>query len=291
MRAAVLDDAGEPKLGEVSEPSGPGDLVHLRACGLCGSDVEKIGRAPAGTVLGHELEGVLADGTRVTAAHRVPCGSCARCVAGHETACEEFATLRIDPGGFAERIHASHTFSLPDAIGEGDGVWVEPLACVLRAVDLLPPGRTLVAGCGAVGLLWQQVLAGRGREVVASDPRPERLALARALGALHDDAPVAAAVITAAAAANDALGRLEPGGTVLVFSAPEAHVPLALDAVYRKELRVVGSRSATPVFFRQAIELLPALTLPPVVRLRLDRFREGLDLYRSGEALKVVFHP
>ena len=57
MRAVVLDDAGLPELAELPEPSGPGLLVRVRACGLCGSDVEKLGRAASGTVLGHEIAG------------------------------------------------------------------------------------------------------------------------------------------------------------------------------------------------------------------------------------------
>jgi hypothetical protein len=31
--------------------------------------------------------------------------------------------------------------------------------------------------------------------------------------------------------------------------------------------------------------------LPAVVTLPLERFAEGVELYRSGEALKVVFTP
>jgi hypothetical protein len=68
-------------------------------------------------------------------------------------------------------------------------------------------------------------------------------------------------------------------------------VPLALDAVYRKELLLVGSRSATPSAFDEAVDLLPQLVLPPVTTLPLERFREGVDLYRRGAALKVVFTP
>ena len=94
--------------------------------------------------------------------------------------------VRIAPGGFAERLRATHHVSLPEPIGELDGVWVEPLACVLRAVALVPPGRVLVVGCGAIGRLWVQVLRARGDEVVVTDPRAERLADARALGAQTD---------------------------------------------------------------------------------------------------------
>jgi threonine dehydrogenase-like Zn-dependent dehydrogenase len=172
-----------------------------------------------------------------------------------------------------------------------DGVWVEPLACVLRAAESVPRGRVLVVGCGAIGQLWLQVLRRRGDEVVAVDPRPDRLETARLLGAETDGGPVGSAVVTAAAGINGALRLLEPGGTLLVFSAPAQDVPISLDAVYRKELHLVGSRSATPTCFRAAAELLPALVLPEVTVLPLERFLEGVELYRTGRALKVVFTP
>ncbi len=291
MRAVVLDADGLPELADLPVPSGPGLRVRVRACGLCGSDVEKLGRAPAGTVLGHEVEGELDDGARVTVMHRVPCGTCDRCLAGHPSTCSEFALLRIAPGGFAEELRATHCVSLPDALGELAGIWVEPLACVLRAVEHVPQGRVLVVGCGAIGQLWVQALRRRGDAVVAVDPRPERLAQAVALGALADSDPVGAAVLTAPAGLNGALERLEPGGTLLVFAAPEELVSVALATIYRNELSVVGSRSATPGYFDSAIELLPSLELPPVTTLPLARFREGVDLYRRGGALKVVFTP
>jgi threonine dehydrogenase-like Zn-dependent dehydrogenase len=291
VRAVVLDAGGLPELAHLPEPIGPGVLVRVCACGLCGSDVEKLGRAAPGTVLGHEVAGELEGGARVTVMHRVPCGTCARCLAGHESTCGEFGELRIAPGGFAERLRATHCLPLPDALEEHDGVWIEPLACVLRAAESVPRGRVLVVGCGAIGQLWVQVLRRRGDDVVAVDPRAERVATARTLGAGTDADPVGAAVLTAAAGINDALHRLEPGGTLLVFSAPEHDVPTALDAVYRKELQIMGSRSATPACFRSALELLPALVLPEVTTLPLDRFLEGVELYRRGDALKVVFTP
>ncbi len=291
MRAVVLDANGLPELADLPEPTGAGVLVRVRGCGLCGSDVEKFGRPTPGTVLGHEVEGELESGNRVTVMHRVPCGECERCLAGHQSTCDEFRELRISPGGFAEQLRATHYVPLPDSIGELDGVWVEPLACVLRAAELIPHGRVLVVGCGAIGRLWVQVLIARGDSVVATDARADRLAGARDLGAAVDDAPVAAAVLTAPAGFDDALGRLAPGGTLLVFAAAEDIVPTSLDTIYRNELEVVGSRSATPAYFRLAIDVLPSLVLPPVTTLPLDRFVEGVELYRRGEALKVVFTP
>jgi L-iditol 2-dehydrogenase len=291
VRAVALDDNGLPELVDVPEPLGPGVLVRVRACGLCGSDVEKLGRWPAGSVLGHEIEGELENGDRVSVMHHVPCGGCERCRAGHESTCSEFRKTRVDPGGFAEYLRATHCVPLPPSLDELSGVWVEPLACVLRAAELVPRGRVLVVGCGAVGLLWTQVLVRRGDDVVAAEPQASRLELGLASGAVVDDDPVGAAVVTAPAGLNDALDRLEPGGTLLLFAAPHTPLPTALEPVYRKELTVVGSRSATPAYFRAALELLPSLRPPPVTRVPLDGFRDGVDLYRRGAALKVVFTP
>jgi len=293
VRAVVLDPDGLPELADVPAPAGAGLLVRVVGCGLCGSDVEKLGRAARrGTVLGHEVAGELEDGARVTVMHHVPCGTCERCLAGHQSTCGEFRELRIDPGGFAEQLRATHCVPLPDAFGDLDGVWVEPLACVLRAAQLVPRGRVLVVGAGAIGQLWIQVLRRRGDEVVAVDPRDERRAQAHMLGAATDEVdPLSAAVVTAHGGANDALRRLLPGGTLLVFAAPEHDVAMSLDAVYRKELRVLGARSATPAYFRDAVDLLPSLVVPEVTTMPLERFVEGVELYRRGDALKVVFVP
>jgi L-iditol 2-dehydrogenase len=290
VRAVVLDENGRPGLADLPEPSGVGALVQVLGCGLCGSDVEKLGRGPAGAVLGHEVAGVLGSGEPVTVMHRVPCGRCERCRAGHESTCDEFQRLRIDPGGFAERLRATHLVPL-GAVSGLDGIWVEPLACILRAAKHVPVGRVLVVGCGAIGQLWVQVLQQRGDEVLVADPRPDRVESARRLGAGVDGDAVGAAVVTAHGGLNDALGRVEPGGTVLVFAAPPAEIPVSLDSVYRRELHVVGSRSATPAHFHAAIDVLTDLDLPKVTTLPLERFDEGVELYRRGDALKVVFTP
>jgi threonine dehydrogenase-like Zn-dependent dehydrogenase len=291
VRAVVLDADGRPELAELPDPPGPGVLVNVAACGLCGSDVEKLGGRDAGALLGHEIAGVLDDGTRVTVMHRVPCGECARCLAGHESTCEEFRRARIAPGGFAERLRATHVLPLPESFGELDGIWVEPLACILRAASSVPRGRVLVVGCGAVGQLWLQVLRARGDDVIVTEPHRDRLEHALALGAAAGDGEPGAAVLTAHNGLDEALRRLVAGGTLLVFAAPRGAVPVTVEAIYRKELSVVGSRSATPESFRAAIELLPELRLPDVMLLPLERFAEGVELYRNGDALKVVFTP
>jgi L-iditol 2-dehydrogenase len=280
VRAVVLDEHGQPALSDVAEPDGAGELVRVLACGLCGSDVEKIGAAPPGTVLGHE---VVADrgGRRVALVHHLPCGECERCRSGHESTCDTFRAATIVPGGFAERAYASETVPVPDGIDDATATYAEPLACVLRAAERLPRGRVLVVGNGFVGRLFGAVLRRRGDDVFAVDADSRR----------HrgdPGGPVDAAVLTAPGGATEAADALVPAGTLLVF-APSA--PLELDAVYRRELTVLGSRSATPRHMREAISLLPELDLPEPTVLQLERFQEGLELYRRGDTLKVVFTP
>jgi threonine dehydrogenase-like Zn-dependent dehydrogenase len=281
VRAVVLDAAGQPALAEVPEPEGPGELVSVRACGLCGSDVEKLGRAGQGTVLGHEVVAETAAGRRVALFHHRSCGSCARCLAGHESTCASFEGATIRPGGFTERANASGWIELPAGLDDARWTAVEPLACVLRGVERVPRGRVLVVGHGFIGRLFAAVLAHRGDEVFAVDRDPGR-------SGRVPDGPVDAAVICAQGGADVAIEAVEPGGTILVFADAGA-IPAA--PVYRRELTLAGSRSATTQTMEEAVRLLPGLELPEPTVLPLERFAEGLELYRRREALKVVFVP
>jgi L-iditol 2-dehydrogenase len=281
VRAVVLGVDGEPRLADVPEPEGPGEAVSVLACGLCGSDVEKLGIAPPGTVLGHEVVALTPGGRRVALVHGLPCGDCARCRAGHESTCEAKRTRTIAPGGFAERARAQAWVEVTDGVDDAAATAVEPLACVLRGAERLPRGRILVVGNGFVGRLFGAVLADRGDEVFAIDADPRRAGRA-------PDGPVDTAVVCARGAGKSALEAVEPGGTVLVF-ADAGELPAA--PVYRRELTVIGSRSATPDTMRAAAGLLPRLDVPRPTVLPLERFREGLDLYRRRDALKVVFTP
>jgi L-iditol 2-dehydrogenase len=281
VRAVVLDSMGAPGLAELPDPTGPGEPVQIVACGLCGSDVEKLRPEFAGTVLGHEVVARTGDGRRVALVHHHSCGECRRCRAGHESTCEAFAAPTIRPGGFAERANAQGWVNVPDALDDARATMVEPLACVLRGAERVPRGRVLVVGHGFIGHLFAAVLERRGDDVFAVDADPRRSRRA-------PDCPVDAAVICARGGVEAALDAVEPGGTILVFADAGA-IPAA--PIYRRELTIVGTRSAAPRFMEKAARLLPALDVPEPTVLPLERFAEGLDLYNRREALKVVFVP
>jgi L-iditol 2-dehydrogenase len=208
VKAAVLREAG--RLAPETWPRpviGAGELLlRLRGCGLCGSDIAKVGAA--GTklplVLGHEVVGDVVEvgafapfapfavGDRVVAAHHVPCGACHYCRRGSESMCAAFKTSNLDPGGFAEyvRVPAENvrhaTFTVPAHVSDEAASFVEPLACCLRAVRRarVEPGDTAaVIGLGSIGCLFVQLLRHAGARVVGVDLLPARAALGKQLGA------------------------------------------------------------------------------------------------------------
>jgi L-iditol 2-dehydrogenase len=310
MLAVTVTPGGSPALRELPSPTAPpgGILVRVRACGLCGSDVEKLrpGGALAGAVLGHEIAGVVVGGAlpaglRIALAHHVPCGDCDHCLAGHEPLCATYVASALEPGGFCELTAASEahvaqaTLPLPDHVSDLAGSFVEPLGCVLRGIEGLS-GDALVAGAGSIGLLAAQALRARGAHVRVLEPDTVRARRAAGLGFEPPRAGerFAGALLSAADALPDALPLLEPGGQLVIFSGGGSQ-PLDIETVYRRELVVRGLRSSTPRHLREALELIAsgAVECDSLVDcvLGLEAFHEGLARYLRRQALKVVFTP
>jgi 2-desacetyl-2-hydroxyethyl bacteriochlorophyllide A dehydrogenase len=209
VNAAVLtEDRPRLELVDIDDPRpGRGEVVlRVTGCGVCGSDVRvAMDMGAAGTILGHEIAGVVdelgagvdtvAVGDAVAVRPFVGCGTCRFCVAGREDHCAQFEFIGAQrPGGFAERTlaPASQLFPLPAGMAAGDHALVEPFAVARHALRRggLAPGETVVVlGAGPMGLAvthWASAL-GAGR-IVVSDPVPDRRTLAVALGAVsaHD---------------------------------------------------------------------------------------------------------
>ncbi|MFZ8922157.1 MAG: zinc-dependent dehydrogenase [Nitrosopumilaceae archaeon] len=147
----------EPSVVSVSDTEKPtldsGDiLVQMHACGICGSDVEKVfghygqpsmrlGHEPAGVVLeiGHDVTD-FKNGDRVFTHHHVPCYSCHYCKHGNETMCKKYYETNLSPCGLSEEYvvpewNVSHggVLKLPDSMTFEEAAMIEPLACCVRA--------------------------------------------------------------------------------------------------------------------------------------------------------------
>jgi L-iditol 2-dehydrogenase len=322
VRVARSIGAGDVRLEQVADPEpGAGEVVcDVLACGVCASDVTDWYVAPKlPAVLGHEPVGVVsavgegvtavAVGDRVAIHHHAPCGECRRCRRGHETLCERFRSVRLDPGGFAEKVRlvpelVDELLPIPDGLDPVAATFVEPLACVIRAQDragLRPGDSLLVAGAGVNGLLTIAAAHARSVEAVwVREPRPERLELAERLGAeLHGNEQVDVAIVCTPkpAAIAAAAAALAPGGSLCLYAPPAPDAPPLLDgsALFLRELSVTASYSAGPSDMRAALELIASGRIDPLPfvshRLPLEQTALALDLQRRGEALKAVVIP
>jgi L-iditol 2-dehydrogenase len=318
-RSFAPDDV---RIEQLPEPeAGPGEVVcEVLACGVCASDITDWYVAPKlPAVLGHEPTGVVraigagvetvSVGDRVAIHHHSPCGECRRCRRGHETMCERFRATRLDPGGFAERVRicaelVDELLVLPAALDPVAATLIEPLACVLRALDRAGAragDSLLVVGAGVNGLLTIAAAHARAVEAVwVREPRPERLRVAEQLGAEHHGNELVDVAIVCTAkpdAISAAVAALAPGGTLCLYAPPAPGAPPLIDgnALFLRELTVTASYSAGPGDMRAALELIAGGRFDPLPlvshRLPLEDTLKALDLQRSGDALKVVVEP
>ena len=326
----------ELRVVPLSAPSKGEVVVKIAAALTCGTDLKVFRRGGHPSMLvapspfGHECAGTIAAvgpevaswqvGERVAVANSAPCGSCRRCLAGRQNLCLDLHYLN---GAFAEyltvpaRFTATSLHTVPAALAFEVAALAEPLACVLHGLDrtpLLPNSQVLVIGAGAIGLLWVAALARQGHRVTVVDPHPNRLELAKALGATAtrllertdgiSPAPASshdfdAAIETSASASGweAAWAAVRTGGAINLFAGPAAgtRVPLDLHALHYRELVVIGAYHHRPPLFARALELL-ATGSPDGARLLsserpLEEVGEALRAMARRDAIRVVIRP
>jgi propanol-preferring alcohol dehydrogenase len=212
MKSIRLLRTGAPLVEESVAVPVPGRhdvLVRVRAAGICHSDAHyRAGVAPARIpcTLGHEVAGTVEScgglvtgfraGDRVCLNYLVTCGECEWCRAGHEQFCARGEMIgKHRDGGFAEFIcvPARGVLPLPEAVSfEHGAVLMCSSATALHALNVarVAAGDTVaIFGAGGLGMSAIQLARRRGaREVFAVDIHPQKLALARRLGAMPVDA-------------------------------------------------------------------------------------------------------
>ena len=177
MKAAFVKDSSSVVVEDVENPIlGTGDvLVKMHACGICGSDLEKVfGKySQPSTRLGHEPSGTIEKvgenvtdfkkGDRVFVHHHVPCYSCHFCLHGNETMCKKYSETNLSPCGLAEEfivpqwnVNHGGILKIPDSMSFEEAAMIEPLACCIRAWDKFSFQKgdsTAIFGVGATGMM------------------------------------------------------------------------------------------------------------------------------------------
>ena len=177
MIAAFVKGPSEVEIRTIEKPIvNSGDiLVKMQACGVCGSDLEKIyGKYSQPSMkLGHEPSGIITEvgksvinfkkGDRVFVHHHVPCYSCHYCLHGNETMCKKYSETNLLPCGLAEEFvvpewNVSHggVIKIPDSMTFEEAAMIEPLACCVRSwkkVKVTKGDSVAIFGMGPTGMM------------------------------------------------------------------------------------------------------------------------------------------
>ena len=141
---------------------------------------------------GYRLE----EGQPVAIEPFISCGKCYPCRIGKPNCCANLRILGVhQPGGYADYVlaPAKNIFPVPDDMPLWKASMAEPITIAIHACnrgEVLENDTVLIMGCGPIGMNMIEVARERGAKVYACDINPQRLEVAKLLGAeilLSDD--------------------------------------------------------------------------------------------------------
>jgi threonine 3-dehydrogenase len=316
--------------------AGPGEvLIRVRHAGVCGTDLHIAdwdawaqGRINPPLVVGHEFAGEIAGlgagvtefqvGQLVTAEGHIVCGHCQQCRTGNGHICKNTRIIGVDrDGAFAEFIvmPATNVLTL-DGIPTEIGAIMDPMGNAFHTVlEAEIPGSTVfIVGCGPIGCFAVGIAKAAGAaKVIASDVNPNRLALAKKMGAhvvinaAQDDvvravlaetggegADVVCEMSGVPAALHQAFAAVRMGGRVQLLGIPKGEVPVdfATEIIFKGiTLYGVIGRKMYQTWHQMRRFLSTGLLDPrPVIthRFPLAKIDDALAAIRSGDAGKVI---
>jgi len=332
-------------------------LVRVRAAGLCHSDLSVIdGSRPRvmPMVLGHEAAGEVVEtggetpgfepGDHVVLAFVPSCGHCVPCLSGRAALCEPGAASNtagtllsgerrwhdelnhhLGVSAFADHIVVSAQSAvkvdddLPFEIAALFGCAVlTGVGAATNAADVGADDHVAIFGLGGVGLaaLLGAVVSGAG-SIIAIDVVPEKLELAKELGATHvvpagedaveqvreltnGGADKAIETVGSARVLADAYAATRRGGTTVTVGLPHPQQMLEIPAVslVAEERTLKGSYLGTCVPKRDIprfIEMYKGGRLPVdrllTHTLSLEELNEGFERLAQGQGVRqaVIF--
>jgi len=296
MKAAVVHELGKPlAIEEVPVPQPREDqiLVRLAATGICHTDLHAAngdwpvkpkppfipGHEGVGTVvsMGRSVRNVK-EGDRVGIPWlHTACGYCAHCRTGWETLCgSQLNSGYSINGSFAEYALADPTYvgRLPGNLEWGPAA---PILCAgvtvykgLKETEVKPGEWVVISGIGGLGHMAVQYARAMGMHVAAVDVHPEKLALAKSLGAeivldatnvdvanemqrRVDGAHGALVTAVSPKAFEQAFDMLRSRGTMALVGLPPGKMSLPIFNMVLKRITVRGSIVGTRQDLEEAL--------------------------------------
>ena len=251
MRAVYFNE-GEVDLLEVPEPSGDGVRVRVRSIGICGSDLHMLEtKSPLQCVVGHEVAGVLDDGTPVAVEPLTPCNECASCRAGDYNLCPVAAGKSLGvgrDGGMADELRVPQRclVHLPSNVDVRDACLVEPLAVAVRGIrkaGVDADQRVAIVGGGTIGLCAVAVAKASNAAVGLSARYGHQMAAGRSLGAGEVEGLYDLVVECAGTekAVKTAVRLCRPKGRILILGAHWRGLSFPQIQAMMKEVTIISS--------------------------------------------------
>jgi len=342
MKAALFHGSGKPlEITEVPTPEpGAGEiLVKVAACGVCHTDLHYIDHGvptfkDPPMILGHEPSGIVAkagagvknfkEGDKVLLPAVLTCGYCVNCRRGRENICDNMVMFgnHVD-GAYAEYVVAPAKDALPmpdDVPLEEGSIIADAISTPYHAVVIRGQVRAgdnvVVFGCGGVGINAVQVAAAVGASVIAVDIVPEKLEMARKLGAqavvnaskeeridktikklTGGGADVSFEAIGNPKTIQDAFACIRKGGRTVVIGYTNKNVELPASKIMFFEQEIIGSLGCRPVDYPKIIEMARTgkIKLKELVtgRFPLEKINDAFDLLRNNDphALRSIVVP
>jgi len=309
---------------DFSDPS-PGEiLVQMRTSGVCHTDLHAVDgdwpiKPPLPFIPGHEGVGIAAkvgrdvrdvkEGDRVGLPWlRAACGQCEWCITGWETLCPNavyggytangsFADYALAPAAYVARI--------PDRLSDVDA---GPILCAglttwkaLKETEAQPGQWVAISGVGGLGQLGVQYAVAMGLHVIAIDIDPEKLLVAKGMGAKiainaqHDDvvrivqSEIGGAhgvVVTAVSlrAFTQAIGITRRKGTCVLVGLPPGEFPTPLFDVVLKRITIRGSLVGTRADLQDCLSIAADRNIRSHVHTEpLEKVNYALDDLRHGK--------
>ena len=325
MRAAVYQGAQRFEVQDLPTPEpGPHQvLVQVRRSAICGTDIHAFmyDIAPAGSVIGHEIAGVIAkvgsEVTRWSEGQRIVAG-------GGDPPHDQPNPMRANPrynyrtmgfpggatGGYAEYqlLPEWRPSLIPDNVPDEAAALTEPCSVAVHAVrrSAVKLGDTVaVLGAGPIGMLVVQAARGAGAtRILVSEPAPARAEAVRALGAdavinpLEEDVVerlveltdgIGADVIFDCAGLKDTLNQAfdatRRDGQVILVAVPWE--PLPIDPVdwMGREVDFRVSFASLPEDWRIALDLLSSGRISAQALMSEASFIDLEDIQATFEGL------
>jgi len=326
VRALVIEKPHQAVVREVEDPkAGPGEVViKVSHVGICGTDFhiyEGEFISPYPIIPGHEFSGTIYEigqgvsgfeiGDRVTADPSLFCGACKYCLTNRGNHCENWGALgNTVNGSMAElvAVPARNVVKMPDNMSFEIGAFIEPMACVVHAMNRLQlqvGTSVLLFGAGAMGQQLVQSLSRAGASTLAVvDVSENKLELSKTLGATHAifshelyqlesqqfDVVVDATGIPSVI--EQAFDYMGPTAKYLQFgvTAQSAQIRMSPFRLYNKDWTILGSMAINYTFL-PAFEWVKEgrIKLEPLISkiITLEETAKFLAKSKDPELLKV----